>query len=303
MKRVLVTGAGGFIGRRTLPLLAARGFEVHAAVRHALHEPGVESHELDLLDTRAIARLVAALRPTHVLHLAWVTAHGEFWSARENLDWVGSSAALVRAFLDAGGGRFVGAGSCAEYDWSAEHCVEDATPLRPGSLYGAAKKAFSELLFAQARLGGLDAAWGRVFLAYGPFEDPRRLVPSVVLSLLRGERAACTRGEQVRDVMHVSDVAGAFVHLLDGNVHGAFNVCTGEPLRVRALVERIAEHLGRPELVAFGALPERPADPPVLTGSAERLRRCGFVPAVPLSEGIEETVAWWRRRIEERADE
>jgi nucleoside-diphosphate-sugar epimerase len=302
MKRALVTGAGGFIGRFTLPLLVARGFEVHAVDRGPLATSDVEKHVLDLLDGHAVARLVASVRPTHVLHLAWCTTPGEFWNAQDNLDWVGSGVALVRALVDAGGGRFVGAGSCAEYDWSAGHCVEDETALSPATLYGTAKKALSELLFAEARLGTLEAAWGRVFLAYGPHEHPARLVPSVVRSLLRGERAACTHGEQLRDVMYVSDVAAAFVHLLDGDARGAFNVCSGAPIRLRTLVERLAEHLGRPDLPAFGALPERPGDPPVLTGAADRLRGCGFAPGVPLSAGIEETVAWWRRRSEERAD-
>ncbi|HEX6767082.1 MAG TPA: NAD-dependent epimerase/dehydratase family protein, partial [Polyangiaceae bacterium] len=162
MKRVLVTGAAGFIGRQTLPFLRARGFEVHAADHRSVGAPDVVEHEVDLRDGRAVERLVAAVHPTHVLHLAWCTAHGEFWNSSENLDWVAGGVALIRAVEKTGGGRIVAAGSSAEYG-AAGRCVEDETPIEPGTLYGTAKNAFRELLFARARLGGIQAAWGRVF--------------------------------------------------------------------------------------------------------------------------------------------
>ncbi len=302
MKRVLVTGAAGFVGRQTLAELGARGFEVHAADRRKLADETAVWHELDLLDTRAVGELVAAVRPTHLLHLAWCTTHGKFWDARENLDWVGAGVGLLEAAAAAGVERIVGAGSCAEYDWSHGYCVEELTPTRPSSLYGTAKLAFAELLLAWARQVGITAAWGRIFLAYGPFEHPDRLVPSVALALLRRERAACTHGEQVRDVLHVRDVARAFVHLLDGGAQGTFNVCSGTPVSVRTVVERIAAELAHPELLALGALPARSEDPPLLVGSAAKLRALGFRPSFTLESGIAETLAWWKKREQERAN-
>jgi nucleoside-diphosphate-sugar epimerase len=302
MKRVLVTGGAGFVGRQTLGELHARGYEVHAADRRSLAAEPAIWHELDLLDARAVSELVATLRPTHLLHLAWCTAHGKFWSAPENLDWVAAGIALVNAATAAGIQRIVAAGSCAEYDWSHGYCVEDLTPTEPATLYGKAKNAFAELLLARAQQLGLGAAWGRVFLAYGPFEHPERLVPSVARALLCGERAACTHGEQLRDVLHVRDVARAFVHLLDGEGAGTFNVCSGTPISVRAVVERIAAEVGRPELLALGALPARPDDPPLLVGSPVRLNALGFRPSVPLDVGLSEAVAWWKQREQERLE-
>lgn len=301
MRRVLVTGGAGFVGRQTLSELSARGFEVHAADRRALREEAAVWHELDLLDARAVSELVAAVRPTHLLHLAWCTAHGKFWSAPENLDWVAASIALLSAVTAAGVERVVGAGSCAEYDWSYGYCVEDLTPTRSATLYGTSKNTFCEVLLARVRELGLGAAWGRIFLAYGPFEHPDRLVPSVTRALLRGERAACTHGEQVRDVLHVRDVARAFVHLLDGPAQGAFNVCSGTPVSIKSVVELIAEEIGRRDLLALGALPARAEDPPLLVGSPTRLRASGFTPSVTLESGIAETIAWWKQREQELA--
>ena len=118
MKRALVTGGTGFIGRHTLPELVARGFEVHVAGRSkpsADFPSDVTFHECDLLDTGAASLLTARLAPTHLLHLGWYAKPGLFWTSLENLRWVAASLNLYLAFAKAGGTRAVMAGSCAEY--------------------------------------------------------------------------------------------------------------------------------------------------------------------------------------------
>ena len=89
MKRVLVTGASGFIGRQTLAPLVRHGFEVHAVARHASGATmdGVVWHEADLLGPATAETLVVTVRPTHLLHLAWISEHGRYWQCPENLDW------------------------------------------------------------------------------------------------------------------------------------------------------------------------------------------------------------------------
>src|SRR5688572_5202958 len=114
MKRILVTGASGFIGRHCLPSLVQAGFEVHAAARRPLPElaPGqVIWHRVDALVPEAWAGLVQKLAPTHLLHLAWVATPGVYWSSPENLRWVESSLALLREFADSGGRRVVMSGT------------------------------------------------------------------------------------------------------------------------------------------------------------------------------------------------
>ena len=129
MKRVLVTGASGFIGRFSLEPLAARGFDVHAVSSRLPAGPRGPAtwHQHDLLADGEAARAIEIVRPTHVLHLAWYAAPRAFWTAPENLDWVRASVALVRAFERAGGERFVGAGSGAEYAPSPADCDERTT--------------------------------------------------------------------------------------------------------------------------------------------------------------------------------
>jgi nucleoside-diphosphate-sugar epimerase len=288
VSRVLVTGASGFIGRHALAPLAAAGHEVHAVARRAGPPAGaVTWHEADLLAPRA-TEVVSAVAPTHLLHLAWYAEHGRFWTAPENVQWVQASLALLHAFAAAGGRRAVVAGTCAEYDWTAGTgtFAEDA-PLRPATLYGAAKRGLHEVAAAFADQAGFALAWGRVFFLYGADEAPKRLFASVAGALLAGEPARTTEGTQVRDFLHVDDVGAAFAALMDTGVTGAVNLGSGEGVAVRDAVTEIARAAGRPDLLELGALPPRPGEPPRLVADARRLREeVGFAPRIGLREGI-----------------
>lgn len=300
MKKVLLTGATGFIGLHCLPALAAAGFDVHAVTsREELPQAaeGVTWHRANLLEGEAVSELLERVRPTHLLHLAWYAAPGKYWTSLENFRWVQASLNLFQAFAATGGRRVVVAGSCAEYEWGDDApCSETQTPLRPATLYGACKHSLRLMLDAYAPLAGLSAAWGRIFFLYGPHEYPGRLVASVVCSLLKGEPALCSHGRQVRDFLYVKDVAAAFVALLDSEVEGAVNIAAGRSLALREVVETIADQLERKDLIRLGALPAPQGEPGVLAADNRRLvEEVGWSPAYGLREGLEETIVWWRQ--------
>ncbi len=298
IKRVLVTGATGFIGRQSLAPLLARGFEVHAVTSHPLVRPSGNWHQADLLQAPQVAALLETVRPTHLLHFAWYAKHGEFWTSAENLRWVQASLDLLRQFQRHGGERVVMAGTCAEYDWGHGTCVEATTPIVPISLYGTAKQALSLILASFAATTGLSAAWGRIFLVYGPFEHPDRLVAAVCRALLKGEPALCSHGEQVRDLLFATDAADAFAALLDSPVSGTVNVASGQPMALDVVVRAIADLLGRPDLLRFGALATAPDDPPRLVADTARLNQeLGWYPQTGLTQGLQETIAWWRKGL------
>jgi nucleoside-diphosphate-sugar epimerase len=303
MKRVLVTGGGGFIGWNCLPRLVARGYEVHA-VSTGLHaSPGVAWHAANLLQGREAVELVAKVRPTHLLHLAWVVTPGALWTSPLNWPWVDASVTLLRAFGEHGGQRAVFSGTCAEYDPDAALCHERRTPVAPTTVYGASKAALSVAVPAFAAQHGVSStAWGRLFYLFGPREHPERIVPSAVRSLRHGRPFACTSGTQVRDFLYVEDAADALVTLLDSAVTGAVNIASGTPMPLRTLLSNVGQELGREHLLQFGALTPAAPEPPVLSADVTRLRReVGWSPPTPFDAAVRRTVAWWEQHGDDGA--
>jgi nucleoside-diphosphate-sugar epimerase len=300
MKKVIITGASGFIGRHCLPILLTRGYEVHAADSRGSAEnvPDVCWHQVDLLDSLEMRRLMGEVRPTHLLHFAWFTTPGEYWTARENLDWVRASLDLLQAFEGHGGKRVVMAGTCAEYDWRYGYCSEQITPLAPATLYGTCKHSLQIVLDSFARQTGLSAAWGRIFFLYGLHEHPSRLISSVIISLLKGEPARCSNGNQIRDFLYVEDVADAFAALLESNVTGPVNIASGCPVVLKDVIYKVGDKLSRKDLIQLGALPISSHEPHMLVGDVNRLTsEVGWLPKYNLDIGLAKTIGWWKNHV------
>ena len=238
----LVTGAAGFVGRHALGPLAAAGYDVHGVA--LARRDGLPStatwHTVDLLEPGAPARLVETVRPTHLLHLAWTTEPGAYWTSEANLRWVKASVELLEAFGRAGGRRFVGAGSCAEYDWTTGDLDEGRAADFPATLYGRAKLALCHLATVTAELHGFSSAWGRLFFLYGPYEHPARLVPTVARALLASRPAEVGRGTAERDFSSSEDAGAAFSALVDSEVVGVVNIASGTAVPVGEVVKRVA---------------------------------------------------------------
>src|SRR6266480_2829742 len=296
MSAVLVTGASGFIGRHCLPILVAKGYDVHAVSRRkpATTLPGVFWHEVDLLTPGAPTEVIYRVRPDFLLHLGWYAVSVKFWEARENMEWVRASLELLSAFAANNGKRALAAGGCDEYEINSGECVEGKTPLLPATLYGTCKHAFGSILASFSRQTGFSSAWGRIFFLYGPHEQPSRLVAYVVQSLLRAETALCSDGNQVLDFLHVEDAASAFVALLESRVQGSVNIASGHPLAVRDLLQEIGAQLGRPELIRLGAR-ESSSEASRIWASTEKVtNEVGWKPHYNLVSGIQHTIEWWR---------
>lgn len=297
MKRVLITGATGFIGRHCLPLLLEAGYEVHAVSSRLSGNklPNTHWHQVDLLDSGKVSELMAEVKPTHLLHFAWFTESGKYLTSLENLRWVRSSLNLLEKFVEYGGRRIVIAGTCAEYDWRYGYCSEHFTPLSPTTLYGVCKHSLQSILDIFATQMGLSQAWGRIFFLYGPHEYPDRLVSSLIRSLLKNELASCSHGNQIRDFLYVEDVAQAFVALLKSNVTGAINIASGCPIAVKDIINKIGEKLDRMDLIQMGVLPVSAHEPHLLVADVSRLmNEVGWLPKYDLEAGIDKTIAWWQ---------
>jgi nucleoside-diphosphate-sugar epimerase len=292
-RRILVTGAGGFVGRQVLAPLQAWGFEVHAVTTRARAPlPGVTWHVADLLTAEGRGA-VLALAPDTLLHAAWYVAHGKFWMAQENLAWAAASAGLLEEFVRMGGRRFIGLGSCAEYGTEPADAAPwaETRALAPATLYGLAKASFATRLAGS----GISTAWARLFHLFGPGEASRRLVPSVMAALRDRRPADCASGRPVRDFASTWFIGRALAALAASEVQGAVNVAAGDGLPIAALVGRIGRLSGRPELVRLGALPDRPDEVPSMVADTGRLRReVGFAAACDLEGDL---ARLWRKEL------
>jgi nucleoside-diphosphate-sugar epimerase len=239
------------------------------------------------------------LRPELLLHLAWTTEHGVFWSDPANLDWVSASLRLTREFIDAKGQRLVASGSCAEYDWNRLDdgvCRENETPIKPATLYGVAKDSFRRLAEKVCADSGVSFGWGRVFLVYGEGEYSARLVPSVIRALLLGESARVSHCRQVRDLMSAEDYGRAFSAFLTSPQEGAVNIASGKAIALREIVEYLSRSIGGN--VEYGAVAAPPHEPPKLAADVTKLKSdLGFEPKYGLAEGLDRLVAYWKRKI------
>ena len=277
-ERVLVTGASGFIGQHMPELLRTRGYETHVTARGTLPETaGITAHGVDLLRQDEAHRLIKDLRPAIIIHTAWYVAHGRFWTAPENTDWLEASTALAAYAAEAGTRRFVGLGTCAEF---ATEAGDDAfpwpetRPIAPATPYGEAKAALARRLaeMAEAR-AHVGFAWARLFHLFGPGEHPARLVPSIMIALREGREAQCASGRPVRDFISTQNAAAAITALATSQVTGPVNIASGAPISIAAMARLIAEIAGRPYLLRLGALPDRPNEAPYMVAHTGRLRR------------------------------
>lgn len=287
--KVAVTGASGFIGHYILAVLQQQGIESVAVGRR---RPRLAKSfiEADLLAVADFTEILQQAQATHLLHLAWYAEHDKYWTSRLNLRWAEATTRLVEDFCADGGKQVVIAGTCAEYDWTYGYCREDSTLLNPATLYGVAKDATHRLVMAVCAEHQVPCAWGRIFLPYGQGESASRLIPSLI-EVFRGLRAPFgVNATAYRDFLHASDVAEGFVRLLTTGASGAYNVCSGEPVRLSEIVTTLASLLGAGPESVLALTTERPGETPLLVGENLKLKALGWRPALTLAQGLECTL-------------
>lgn len=275
---VTLTGATGFVGTQILRNLLERGCSVRVLVRdpsrlHGIPAGGaLEVAQTPDLFAEQTGRLEKLLEGSETLvHAAWYAEPGEYLTSPLNLACLTGTLNLASAFAAVGGKRFVGIGTCAEYDTSAGLMTTDI-PLAPNTLYAACKASAFQVLRCFLATAGMSFAWCRIFYLYGEGENERRLVPYIRRQLGAGQEALLSRGDQVRDFLDVKNAARMIADVALGQQQGAVNICSGEGVTVRHLAERIADEYGRRELLRFGARPENIFDPPRIVGVRQDVR-------------------------------
>lgn len=285
-RRVLVTGASGFIGKQVVHALRGHADQIHTVQHTARQMSDSFNHTVDLMNPEQVDRLIERIQPTHLIHLAWYAEHGKFWSSRLNLDWVAASLKLFETFAEQGGERAVFAGTCAEYDWENSPLNEQTSANNPGTLYGICKNALRQIIEKYAVQTSVSVAWARIFFLYGPGEHPNRLIPSILNPLLNDQPAIVRSGAHIRNLMHVNDIAAAFVKILNSSATGIVNVAAGEEISLGDVARTLGEMTGKSHLLQIENAAGSRENPLLLTADTTKLKSLGFTPRFALRDGL-----------------
>jgi len=269
---VLVTGATGFVGRQILSALSASGVRIRVVIRE-----GSESKLgfLNVIDSIVMSKDIfaedakwwtdACKNVDTIIHCAWYAEPGKYLQSEKNIDCLIGTLNIAKGAVEAKVRRFVGIGTCFEYDLS-DGVLSVETALRPLTPYAASKVATFLQLSHYFPLCGIIFTWCRLFYLYGEGEDLRRFVPYLHSKLSAGEYADLTSGKQIRDFMDVKEAGQLIADIALNNGQGAINICSGLPVTIRELAERIADVYGRRDLLRFGARQDNIFDPPCVIG-------------------------------------
>ena len=269
---VLLTGGLGFVGRQVLRKLGNRGLQVRLVVRKGnqeklippqLNGSIVATSDLFAEDVGWWSEVCSGIDT--VIHCAWYADPADYLVSSKNLDCLMGTLRLAQGGARAGVRRFVGIGTSVEYELSAGKLSVD-TPLRPATPYGGAKAAAFNMLSQWLPTQKVGFAWCRLFNLYGEGEDVRRLVPYLRAKLMAGEVAELTSGRQVRDFLDVTIAGDMICDVACGGEQGAVNICSGVPVSVRELAERIADEYGRRDLLRLGARKDNPLEAQYVVG-------------------------------------
>lgn len=295
---ILVTGAGGFLGAAVVRQALAAGYRV-AALSRTPDAPrlrglkgALDAHAVDLGESDAVARVVAAIAPEIVIHSAWEGVGGSRRAGDIQLDNIRTTVALADAAIAAGARRFVGIGSQAEYGRFDRRITEGDVPA-PTMLYGAAKLSACHLVRQRMIEAGREFVWLRLFSVYGPGDNSNWLIPSVAAELLAGRAPKTTAGTQKWDYLHIDDcAAGTLAAAIAPKASGIYNLSSGQPIAVRAIVERLRD-LAAPGLpLTFGEIPFGPAQIMHLEGDNSRLvTDTGWQPRIAIMDGLADMIA------------
>lgn len=271
MKRIALTGASGFVGRQIFNALYEKKYKLLLFNHRSNFYSESFADKVEYIATKdifleKIEKLASVLQDVDTLiHSAWHVEHSNYLQSEKNFDCLTGSVALAKACAQAGVRRFVGIGTCFEYDLSYGRLSVE-TPLKPTTPYAAAKVSTFFALTQYFLSKGVEFVWCRLFYLYGEGEDERRLVPYLRKQLANGKIAELTSGTQVRDFLDVREAGLLIAEIAQGQQQGPINVCSGKPVTVRQLAEKIADEYGRRDLLRFGVRHDNIIDPPLVIG-------------------------------------
>ena len=298
MKKLLITGASGFLGLAVVKLAALQpGLDIYAVTtgRKRIFPENVRVIKANLLEQSQCKQLMESVRPDLMFHFAWNNMGNEdSYASRINIEWLKISLYLLDLFAKNKGERFVFSGSWHEYGNVNEICREDI-PAYPRNFYGASKLSFNNIapiIYEQHDISFVSA---RFFSIYG--ENDTRIkaaIPHAINSIGRGQPIICQSPNNEWDFIHIDDAAGAAMAIMNNDYCGIVNVGSGLPNKIRSVFTAIAEKMEHRDLLTINE--ENKITTTILADTSILNNVIRYRCRVPLEQGIERTINWWLSR-------
>jgi UDP-glucose 4-epimerase len=304
MKRVVLTGATGFVGANLAEKLLEDGHEVHILLRDGYKTWRIEHffshlhpHEINLLDRDKLDAEIQRIRPDWIFHLATYGAYS--WQDNStqaiHTNYL-STVNLIEACLKTGFEVLVNTGSSSEYGLK-DHAPAENEYLEPNSYYAATKAAATIFCRYIAQRNNSPIFTLRLYSVYGAFEEPQRFIPQVILNGLEGRFPPLADPEIARDFIFTEDVVRAYLllatsatSLLPGEI---YNAGTGKQTTIKEVVEIAREVFNIKTEPLWNSMPNRSWDSRTWVANNHKLCGLGWQPHYEFRTGFLETVAWF----------
>ena len=271
--KILITGSNGFVGNQVVKYLANINANLKVVVRSKSNLKFNDMHtSIKSLITTAdlfsetIEWWEDILQDVDtIIHLAWYTEPGKYLMSTKNKECLEGTINIAKAAIKNKVRRFVGIGTCFEYDLTQEN-LSIYTPLKPLTQYAEAKVNLFYALRDIFSEKNIEFTWCRLFYLFGEYEDDRRLAAYIKKQIINGQLVNLTNGNQIRDFLDVREAAKLISKVALSSICGPVNICSGKPVSIRDFSEKIADEYGRRDLLRFGVRQDNYIDPNIIVG-------------------------------------
>ena len=267
MKKVIVTGINGFIGQYIVEPLKDLGFEVYGIGTKYIKNAEFNYIKIDINNANKLRKIFNEIKAQYLIHLAWDTNKG-YLESDDNFDLVASSINMLKYFRENGGKKALFTGTCFEYKFK-DFPIKEEDELEPNTIYAKCKNYLREISELYCQKYNMEFCWGRIFYTYGANEHPNRLFPYIINSLNNGKKVSINHSQLKRDYIFAGDIAKAITLIMNSNINGAVNLCSGKAITLENIALTIAEKLNKLELLDLKKLETK--EPDIIAGDNSKL--------------------------------